>query len=168
MIQWNQSSPDNSANNFSTRLRTFDTFWSYHFSPWSYISLLLQNGQSFQPPKTGPILNKIPWCLFYILTYCVNQRWKKYFSFCHPSIIVQYFLLLSRNFKWGLCIYISRNLISYVLFEIYYSKNVKIVLIFYIISLVWDLIFSLLPQTRCLFYSLILLNSLGPNIFTID
>ena len=24
---------------------------------------------------------------------------QKYFSFCHPGIIVQYFLLLSRNFK---------------------------------------------------------------------
>ena len=28
-----------------------------------------------------------------------RQRCKKYFSFCHPGIIVQYFLLLSRNFK---------------------------------------------------------------------
>ena len=28
-----------------------------------------------------------------------NQRWKKYFAFCHPGIIVQHFLLLSRNFK---------------------------------------------------------------------
>ena len=60
------------------------------------------------------------------------QRCKKYFPFCHLGIIVQYFLLLSRNFKWGLCVYFLRNLISYVLFDIYYSKNMKIVLIFYI------------------------------------
>ena len=33
--------------------------------------------------------------------------------------------------------------------------------------LLWDLIFSLLPQTRCLFYSVIHLTSLGPHIFTI-
>ena len=33
--------------------------------------------------------------------------------------------------------------------------------------LVWDLIFSLLLQTRCLFYSVIQLTSLGPHYFTI-
>ena len=71
-------------------------------------------------------------CFILFLTLSAVQRCKKYLSFCHPGIIVQYFLLLSRNFKWGLCVYILRNLISYVLFEIYYSKNVKIVLIFYI------------------------------------
>ena len=47
------------------------------------------------------------------------QRCKKYFSFCHPGIIVQYFLLLSRNFKWGLA-YIFQE----ILFLMFYLKSI--------------------------------------------
>ena len=91
--------------------------------------------QSILQVKSSKINWKIVWPhdpTNLTIVQCGGQRCKKYFSFCHPGIIVQYFLLLSRNFKLGLCIYILRNLISFVLFEIYYSKNVKIVLIFYI------------------------------------
>ena len=47
------------------------------------------------------------------------QRCKEYFSFCHPGIIVQYFLLLSRNFKWGLA-YIFQE----ILFLMFYLKSI--------------------------------------------
>ena len=43
-----------------------------------------------------------------------SQRWKKYFIFCQPDKKIENFLPHSRNFKWGLWIYICRNHIIYI------------------------------------------------------
>ena len=77
----------------------------------------------------------------------VHQRWKKYFSFCHPGIIVQYFLLLSRNFKWGLCTYILKNLMISVLLKRYYSKmSIKSWFCIFLLDYRWNI--------TCFFYVL--------------
>ena len=76
-----------------------------------------------------------------------KQRWKKYFSFCHPGIIVQYFLLLSRNFEWGLCTYILNNLMISVLLKRYYSKmSIKSWFCIFLLDYRWNI--------TCFFYVL--------------
>ena len=76
-----------------------------------------------------------------------QQRWKKYFSFCHPGIIVQYFLLLSRNFEWGLCTYILNNLMISVLLKRYYSKmSIKSWFCIFLLDYRWNI--------TCFFYVL--------------
>ena len=87
----------NLMNEFLSRaiesLRKKDIFWPLHLE-----NLRLLMGSNIKIWSNFGHNIEMQNCLDY-----TDQRCKKHFSFCHPGIIVQYFLLLSRNFEWGLC-----------------------------------------------------------------
>ena len=76
-------------------------------------NFLVQSGSSatFYPANTRPLDPK--WRPKYCQTQ-LQPEVEKYFIFCQPDKKIENFLPHSRNFKWGLWIYICRNHIIYI------------------------------------------------------